>query len=146
MAIPVDYDDLEQALHWVSSPPGFDAEAFVSRSTGKVWYRSADGPLDDDFPADIDDGVAYIAVPHKRDLDLGRGLVRRFVREHAEHLERQVHAIFLHKGAYARFKALLARQDLLERWHAYENQAARSALEAWAADNGFDVVHGNRRA
>lgn len=134
MAIPVDYDDLEHALHWGSSPPGFGAEAFVSRSTGTVWFRSADGPIDEDFPADIDDGLAYIAMPHKHDLDLGRDLVRRFVLEHAAHLERQVHEIFRRKGAYARFKALLARQDLLERWHGYENQATRLALQAWAAD------------
>jgi hypothetical protein len=137
----VRYDDLEHALYWVSSPPEFEADAFVSRTNGKVYFRGTDGPVDDDFPADIEDGAECIAFPHKNELGLGRDLAFRFVNEQAAHLGHQVHEVFRHKGAYSRFKALLARSSLLDNWHEYERQATRSALEAWASENGFIVEH-----
>jgi hypothetical protein len=141
MPARVRYDDLEQALYWVSSPPEFEADAFVSRTTGKVYFRGTDGPVNDDFPEDIEDGAEYIAFPHKNDLDLGRDLVFRFVNLHAAHLQQQVHQVFRHKGAYSGFKGLLARNSLLDNWHEYERQATQSALEEWALENGFTVEH-----
>jgi hypothetical protein len=135
------YDDLEHALYWVSSSPEFEADAFVCRTTGKIYFRGADGPIDDDFPGDIDDGAEYIVFPHKNDLDLGRDLVFRFVSEHAPHQEQRVREMFRHKGAYSHFKALLARGGLLDSWHAFEHQATRTALERWASENSFTVVY-----
>ncbi len=113
MTASVSLEDLEHALFWVSSPPEFDAAAFVSRTTGKLFLRGADGPVDDDFPEDIDDGLEYIAVPHRNELGLGRQLVYRFVEDAAPHLRHKVQEAFRRRGAYARFKALLDDNSLL---------------------------------
>lgn len=67
-------------------------------------------------------------------------MVFAFVAEHAPMHRETVHAFFRKRGAYASFKAFLARSQLLDRWHAFEAAATRSALEAWTADNGFVVV------
>jgi hypothetical protein len=146
MPTRIRYDDLEHALYWVSSSPEFEADAFVSRATGKVYFRGTDGPVDDDFPDDIEDAVEYIAFPHKNDLDLGRDLVFRFVNEHAAHLEQQVHQLFRRKGAYSGFKSLISRCDLLDNWHEYERQATQNALEQWASTHGFTVEYANSDA
>ena len=142
MLTPISFDDLEQALLWVSSPPEFDAAAFVSRTTGKIYSRGSDGPIQDDYPSNIEDGSEYIAIPHKNELDLGRNLVLRFIDEHAQHLSAEVRDAFRRKGAYSRFKALLLRHRLLENWQRYENEATAHALERWAEEQGFRVNHG----
>lgn len=139
MPTTVSLDDLENALMWVSSPPELDAAAFVSLRTGRIFSRGADGPVEEDYPADIDDGTKYVAVPHKNELDLGKPLALRFIDEHAPQVSGEVSDIFRRKGAYARFKSILVRHRLLDAWHAYENEATVRALTRWAQEHGFDV-------
>jgi hypothetical protein len=140
MTASVSLEDLEHALFWVSSPPEFDAAAFVSRTTGKLFLRGADGPVDDDFPEDIDDGLEYIAVPHRNELGLGRQLVHRFVEDAAPYLRHHVQEVFRRRGAYARFKALLDDNSLLDAWHDYESAATHEALIQWAGEHALPVV------
>jgi hypothetical protein len=140
MTAVVSLSDIEDALAWVSGPPEFDTEAFVSRTTGKVYLRNMDGPVDGDFPEDIDDGLEYLAVPHKNDLDLGRHLVFSFIDEYSPSLLEQVRELFRKKGAYSRFKDLLQRHRLLDSWHEYERCATRDALTRWAAENGLTTT------
>jgi hypothetical protein len=139
MPTPVRIDDLEDALMWTSS---IENDALLSRSTGRIYFRGPDGPVDPDFPEDIEDGAEYIAIPHKNELELGRSLVLRFVDEHAPHLADEVYDIFRHKGAYARLEVLLQRVRLLDRWHEYEQRATSKALERWAVENGFSPERG----
>ena len=146
MSITVDYQDLEHALYWVSSAPDFDAEAFFSRSTGKFWCSNADGPVDKDFPDDVEDGTEYLKFPHKNDLDLGRDLVYRFITDQVPHLERKTRDLFRHRGAYSRFKGLLSKEGHLQSWYDYENRATRVALEQWATEYGFTVRHASSAA
>ncbi|HAN99477.1 MAG TPA: hypothetical protein DCQ98_19560 [Planctomycetaceae bacterium] len=136
----VSLSDLEEALAWVSGPPEFGSSAFVSRSTGKIYLRSLDGGVDEDFPDDIEDATEYVPVPHKNDLDLGRELVLAFIESVAPDLHEQVRVIFRKRGAYSVFKGLLQRQGLLERWHDYERSATQRALERWALENGLTVA------
>lgn len=138
--IPIPFDTLESALQWSSGGEPLENEALLSRATGQLYFTSTYGDADDDLPDDIEDGSAYVAVPHKNQLDLGRNLVFAFVAEHAPMHRETVQAFFRKRGAYASFKAFLARSRLLDRWHAFEAAATRSALEAWATDNGFVVV------
>jgi hypothetical protein len=142
----VSFEDLESALMWVSSPPEFEAAAFVSRTTGRIYSRGPDGPVEDDYPSDIEDGTEYIAVPHKNELDLGSTLVFHFVDERAPSIAAEVRDAFRRKGAYSRFKTLLVRHQLLETWHEYENEATAQALERWAQDQGFRVIRGRASA
>lgn len=140
MTAQVLVDDLEEALYWVSASNAFEAAAFVSRTSGRIYFRGPDGPVEDDFPDDIEDGTEYLAVPHKNDLDLGRDLVFRFMSERAPRLEPQVRDLFRRRGAYQQYKGLLQRHRLLDDWHAYERDATRLALEGWARDNGLALA------
>lgn len=140
MTAVVSLSALEEALDWVSGPPELDAEAFVSRTTGAIYFRNMDGPMEDDPPEDIDNGMAYLPVPHKNDLDLGRRLVLNFIEERAPSLLDQVHELFRKKGAYSRLKGLLQRARLLDSWHEYEHHATREALTRWAAEHGLEAA------
>ena len=138
--VPIPFDTLESALQWSSAGGPFDSAALLSRATGQLFFTSEYGDSDDDLPDDIEDGSAYVAVPHKNDLGLGRSLVLAFAELHAPMHFQTIESFFRHKGAYAKFKALLELTQRLERWYVFEADATRRALEAWAADNGFVVV------
>ncbi|MGE3774982.1 MAG: hypothetical protein AB7I32_18810 [Gammaproteobacteria bacterium] len=112
MAVSVDLLDLEMAIECVSEAHGIDA--YVARSTDRIYIVGLDGTTDEDLPEDTDD-PGLIPFPEKRDLDLGRGLVRRFAVDVAPHLRSAIDACFSRKGAYSRFEDLLARADLLDR-------------------------------
>ena len=99
-----------------------------------------------ELPDDIEDGTIYVAVPHKNDLDLGRSLVIAFAEELAPAHLQAIESFFRNKGAYSKFKNLLERTQLLQRWHEYEASATSRALEAWATDHGFAVMKGNTDA
>jgi hypothetical protein len=81
-----------------------------------------------ELPDDLDTSDRYIAIPHKNDLDLGSHLIVRFAEEHLPHQYEAVAAVFRHRGAYARFKEILASEDRLEEWYAYEAAAVDRAL------------------
>lgn len=137
-AIP--YDDLEAALHWVSSSAPFTNAAYISKTDGRVYYHSSSHfAADDELPDDYEDAAAYWSVPHKNDLDLGRDLVERFTDQRFPESSREVHDIFRHRGAYSRFKSLLQRLGLLDDWYAYERAATQAALLDWARENGLSV-------
>jgi hypothetical protein len=139
-AVPITFETLESALEWSSSGAPFENQAILSRASGELFLRSLQGEFGEPLPDDIEDGTAYIAVPHKNDFDLGRSLVLRFAEEHAPTHLGTIESFFRQRGAYAKFKALLERANLLERWYEYEATATRRVLELWAAENGFKVV------
>ena len=66
-----------------------------------------------------------------------------FVREHCSNLIDEVYAIFRRRGAYSRFKDLLAEQDLLEEWYAFEQTRTREALLRWCEENGVVLGYSN---
>jgi hypothetical protein len=104
--------------------------------------RGANGDFGDELPPDLEDASLFAAVPHKNELDLGRALVFEFLEAQAPALVPMAEAFFRQRGAYAKFKALLERQQLLAQWYDHEAMATQRALQAWASDNGFRVVHG----
>ncbi len=70
----IKYTDLTLAMSFVSSSELFDATAYISLKTGKI-YRESDGiDEEDDIPDDIHDSKLYVTVPHQNDLDLGKRL------------------------------------------------------------------------
>jgi hypothetical protein len=79
-------------------------------------------------------------VPDQSALDLGSRLVFRFVREVMPADYDAVAEIFRRRGAYSRYKDLLDRRGMLQRWYDYENDATREALLAWAAECGIEVT------
>jgi hypothetical protein len=144
--VPITFETLESALQWSSSGAPSENEALLSRTTGELFFRSMQGDFGEELPDDIEDGTVYIAVPHKNDLDLGRSLVLAFAEEQAPAHLSAIESFFRQRGAYAKFKALLERTQLLGRWYEYEAAATKKALEAWASENGFTVVGSNSDA
>jgi hypothetical protein len=140
----VKLSELTQALEWVSTTGPYENEAYVSLASGRIWLIS---DLDDDDteeapPQDIGDESLYLAVPNKKDLDLGRVLVMQFVQEQLPQEYERVKGYFGRAGAYARFKDLLGERDHLEAWYAYEAEGIEQALRAWATDNDLELIEG----
>jgi hypothetical protein len=133
--MPVSFQELLDAFELVSASAGVsDYEALVCRQTGKIYLRSEFedlAGLEDELPDDIEDEEKYIALPDKRDLDLGKPLVLSFAREYLPDDVDDVRDMFSRKGAYAKFKALLAHRNALDRWYDFETKATEGALREW---------------
>ena len=140
MATPIVIEDLEAALDWVSGSPDFGPEAYVARATGKIYWQGADLPDEEDLPDNLDDESEYVQVPHRNVLGLGRALALKFGDEVVPALQREIGEAFRRKGAFRRFRDLLQRAGMLERWYQYEQAAVRAALVEWALDNGFTIA------
>ena len=140
MSTPVSLEDLLAAFEWVSAgeSAAIDCAAYVSKTTGRVHW-SGEG-VDEELPADIEDGTIYVAVPDKSELDLGRSLALRFAEHHLPHAYETVHQFFRKRGAYSHFKALLERAGQLEAWHAYERNAVEEALVQWGNEHDLTCV------
>ncbi|WP_353839486.1 hypothetical protein [Mesorhizobium sp.] len=76
--------------------------------TGKIYCHSEWVDDVEELPDDLEDSERYIAIPDKRELDLGKPLVLSFARHHLLDDYDKVREIFSRAGAYARFKDLLA--------------------------------------
>jgi hypothetical protein len=142
MNVSVDLDDLLAAYEWVNAGEvaAVDAEAYIGRLTGKIHW-CGEG-VDEEPAEDIEDERLYIAVPHASEFDLGRSLAVAFVDEYLPRSRDTVREYFHRRGAYQRFKALLAQAGQLEAWHRYEQAAKEEALCEWCAENGFIVSRG----
>ena len=132
------FQDIENALMFVSMAPQFQNSAILSRETGEIYYVSEIGDSDE-LPDDVDDADKYIEIPHKNELDLGKALVLEFASEHLPDDLQEVDRIFNRKGAYGKFKQLLEGKDMLDQWYEYENKRQETALREWCTENGIEV-------
>lgn len=140
MATRIVIEDLEAALDWVSGSPAFDSAAYVALATGRIYWQGADLPDEEDLPDNLDDESMYLPVPHRNVFGLGRALALEFVDEVVPGLRHEVGEAFRRKGGFRRFKDVLQRAGMLERWYEYERAAVRAALLEWALDNGFSIA------
>jgi hypothetical protein len=135
---PVKLDDLNNALDYVSGGAMLNSAVYLCIATGEIHYYSDDFQDDEAPPQeDIEDSDEYVAIPHKNDLSLGKRLVFRFVREVLPDVFDDVEEIFHRKGAYGRFKSLLERRGVLERWYEYEEISLREGLKEWCLENNI---------
>ncbi len=132
------FDDVELAFYYVSSNQPFINNAYISRTTGEVYYISEMGDSDT-LPDDIDDEDKYISIPHKNELGLGRELVFEFVSNFLPNDIDQVRNIFTKKGAYSKFKQLLDRQRKLEMWHQFNEARQKAVLIDWCEENDIPI-------
>ena len=139
--VAVKHDDLSLAFDFVSYAAPTEHNAYVSLDTGKIyWTSDSSDALDEDIPEDPETSDRYLAIPHRNELDLGRRLALRFVAQALPALYDQVEGLFRRQGAYARFKDLLEREGVLERWYSFETDAVESALRQWCAENGLELL------
>jgi Uncharacterised protein family (UPF0158) len=139
--LPVSMSDLLAAVDFVSSDGGGMNEAFLGRQTGKIYWRSSD--LNDEFeelPDDLEESENYIAIPGKRELELGKPLVLDFAAEFMADDFDKVRRIFAGRGAYRHFKMLLEERGKLKEWYDYEAQATERALRDWCKENSIELT------
>jgi uncharacterized protein UPF0158 len=134
----VSFSDLQLAFEFVSSGGMGENEAYLDRRSGKIYWHSEFGDNNEELPDDIDH-EKYIAIPDKRELDLGKPLVLDFAREFLPDDYDEVHHIFSGRGAYRRYKDLLVRRGALERWYDFSNKAEEAALLEWCVENKIDL-------
>jgi hypothetical protein len=96
------------------------------------------------LPDDLETSDRYIAIPHKNDLDLGNRLALRFVEEQLPDRYSDAEDCFRRRGAYARFKELLAAEGSLEKWYAFEAESTERALRHWCKANERSFERGRR--
>lgn len=133
------FSELEMAFEFVSGGDIFDAQAYISRETGRIYWVSDDDGLEEELPDDVGDPDLYVEVPGKRDLDLGKPLVLKFAARYLPDDYEDVQRIFSRKGAYSRYKDLLHDRGKLEDWYEYEQSAVEKELIEWAEFEGFSV-------
>jgi hypothetical protein len=142
--MPISFQDILNAFEFVSVGGGVgEHQAFLCRQTGKIYWHSEYSDLDDlndELPDDIEDDAKYIAIPDKRELDLGKPLVLAFAREFLPDDFDEVRYIFSKRGAYPKFRVLLARRKAVDRWHDFEAKATERALREWCELNSIAVV------
>jgi hypothetical protein len=138
----VDLHELEDAMDFVSGGGLSEANAWVSRRTGEIFWEMEEGVLDEQppLPDDVDDPELYAQVPTKQDLGLAKPLVMRFATEQMPDDYESIKRIFRNRGAYSRYKALLDERGMLQQWYDYEAAAIENALRDWAQMEGFTPV------
>jgi hypothetical protein len=132
-------DELLDAFEFVSAGHPLEHEVFLCLETGAFYYVSNLGDLDEAPPGDIENTEKYVAVPHKNELELRNRLAIRFIEETPPDALDDAHDIFRREGAYSRFKDLLERRGVLQKWYDFEEGAKRGALRQWCIECGIDV-------
>ena len=51
----------------------------------------------------------------------------------------EIESIFQKKGAYSKFKILLGRKGVVDKWYAFESQEQEKALREWCKEIGIEV-------
>lgn len=144
MATRLYMSELEHAFLWVNAGGRGENAAYASRASGRIFWESASGDLEEELPPDAHDEALYARVPHKTDLDLGQRLIFRFIDAHAPDAYEEVRGLFSRRGAYGRYKDFLERRGLLARWYEHEERASGTSLREWAEAEGFEVREGER--
>jgi hypothetical protein len=137
--MPVKFEDLQMAFDFVNFGAPGEHQAYLDTQTGLFHWHSDVGDNFEELPDDLDD-ERYIEIPHKNELDLGKSLVFDFVRQFLPDDYDDVRDIFRRRGAYGQFKAMLARRNVVDRWHDFSAKAEEAALRAWCADNAIELV------
>ncbi len=124
---------IEAAFDWANLDDHSN-EAYLDRQTGNSIFISSYGDSDE-VPEDLDDTTRYVSIPDTRDFGLGSQLTIEFTSQVAPSLVDEVRDAFRRKGGFRRFKELLDRNGLLERWYEYEAAALQECIEEWCVEN-----------
>jgi hypothetical protein len=141
--VTVKYSDLSAAFDFVSFAAPMEHRAYISVDTGAIYWVSEGDSLEEEVPDDLETSDQYIAIPHKNDLDLGSTLALRFAEDELPDLYARVEGFFRHRGAYARFKELLAAEHRLDQWYAFEAESTERAVTNWCTENAIMVSRDN---
>jgi len=135
----VSIQDILTAVEYVSLGGVGEQQAYLCRPSGEIHLHAEFGDNFEELPDVIDDDEKYVALPDRRELDLGKKLVLDFIGGAMPDDFDEVRRIFSRKGAYARFRDLLWRRCMLQQWYDFENKATEKALREWCADNSIEL-------
>ena len=136
----IKYSDLEEAFDFVSFSSIGENSAYFSKKTGKFyWISDCIDEEEEPLPDDLYESSEYIQVPDKYELDLGKRMVFDFVHQYLPDDYETVSNYFRKQGAYARYKFMLEKEDMLEKWHEFETQQTKKSLLAWAKECDLKV-------
>jgi len=142
MPVSVDWTELLHAFEFASLGGPYEHEAVLCRKTGKfLWNTDVDEDIEA-WPDDADDEEKYLSIPHRKQLDLGKPLVLAFARQCLPEEFDEIRRIFDRRGAYKRFRDLLARKRARDRWYEFEAKATEAALRNWCDVNGITIEPG----
>ncbi len=143
--MPVSFEEILNAFEFVSAGGLGEHQAFLCIQSGKIYWHSDLSDLDeadDELPEDVEDDEKYLEIPDKRELDLGKPLALDFARQVLPGDFDEVRRMFRRRGAYANFKHLLARRQVLEQWYDFEQKATERALREWCELNSIVLADG----
>ena len=132
--------ELVEALEFVSVSELEEHQAYICRKTGRIYFVSEHMDIEEGLPEDLTDSEQYEAVPHRRDLALGKRVALSFIEEELPASLPDAREMFSHKGAYGKFKRLLEVHGILDRWYAFEQCAAEAALREWSHGVGLTLA------
>lgn len=146
-SIAVKWEELLDAFTFVNSAQKGENLARLSTVSGQIhrhseWTDLWDEPRGGETGETVTDGQT-LDIPHKTDLGLGRDLVLWFVEEILPEQLDEVAAIFQKRGAYAKFRALLEEEGLVQHWYQFEKDAEEQALRNWCEENGIPIAGDN---
>src|SRR5579859_4753937 len=105
--VHVKWNELQHAFEVASFGEPGEAKAVLCRASGAFLLHSDDMDFGDAWPDDVDDQSKYTAVPHRKQLGLGKPLVMAFAAEFLPGEHDEVRRIFERRGAWRRFRGLL---------------------------------------
>ena len=135
----VKFKDIQEAFDFVSFGPLGNHTALLEKSTGRIYWHTDYGDLDE-IPEALWDSDDAIEIPHKNDLGLGNQLVFEFVRSTVPEDYEDIRDMFRAPGAYARYKEFLKSKGLLQTWYDHEIKAQEKALREWCEANGVKLT------
>lgn len=139
IAMLVSFRDLQEAFEFVGAASAGEHQAFLCKQLGKIYCHSELADDLDPLPDDVDDPEKFLPIPDKRDLDLGKPLALDFARQFLPGDFDEVRQFFSRRGAYARFKDLLARRGALNQWYDFEARAEETALRLWCEAHSIEL-------
>ena len=134
--------DIQDAFQYVGSEMHGMNSAVLCKDTGRILCRSYSAGINEIADAEDLDWDQCVELPHKNDLGLGRDLVFEFVEEHLPDEYERVRQMFRRSGAYSRYKDLLERRGLLQKWYEMENSREEHALRDWCQESGVELETG----
>jgi hypothetical protein len=133
----IDYSSLEMAFEFVSDEYGEENAAYLDRLSGEIHYDSDDS--EEVLPDDLFTDDKYVEIPSKQGFGLGKPLVIDFTQQYLSSELNVVYGFFSSRGAYAKFKTLLEKRELLQTWYTFEEVALKKAILKWCEDNEVSI-------
>jgi hypothetical protein len=134
------FDEIFKAFEFVSLAPVDDNQAILNIATGEIVQKT--GMLDEEeFPEEVETSDNYIWIPHKDDLDLGKGLIFDFVDLYMPEEKKAAKRLFRfgRAGAVSGFVKLLESLGKIGQWREFEKEETRNALLDWCDENEIEI-------